>query len=76
MKEYIITVTHDPECNMFIGWCDELPGLNACCETVEELMEVIEHSLPLVAQSLAERYAMTNMPLTYQLAKFAEACTS
>jgi predicted RNase H-like HicB family nuclease len=71
-KEYVITVMHDRECNKFIGWCDALPGLNACCDTVEELMETMEYSLPFVAEALAESHDVPDVPLIYQLAKFSE----
>jgi Domain of unknown function (DUF1902) len=71
-KDLIVKVMHDPSCNKFISWCDELPGLTACCDTVEELMEVVEDNLPWVLESLAEVAAKQVIVPQYHLAKFTE----
>ncbi len=71
-QPYVITVTYDPEHKVFLGWCDDVPGLNVCCETVDELMEVVESSLPWVLEGIAERDDTIDIAPVYQLAKFSE----
>jgi predicted RNase H-like HicB family nuclease len=70
MKEYIVKVMHDPEHDVFISWSDELPGLTAEAKTVEELMEIVEDTLPWVLETLSKKEQYCT-PI-YQLAKFRE----